>query len=175
MELSTIMAPAAYYLIGMNFYGNPFNRASAWEEENEIGVLCRRFGDFYQQNAERIKHNLFPEAIFEGHFVTEETQRTGNFDVFVGVIVDKLEEIPIECVARQLPHTAYAVITIHGKEISTDWQMKIFNEWLPGQLYAASASYSLTRYDQRFLGMDLLEASEIDVYIPVKPVHQEND
>ncbi len=174
MELNKFIAPAAYYLIGMNFYGNPFSRASAWEEENEIGVLCRRFTDFYQHNAPRIKHNIFPEAIFEGHFVTEETQRTGNFDVFVGVIVATLEDIPIECVARQLPLTAYAVLTIRGGEISSDWQMSIAKEWLPGQNYVPSYNYSLTRYDQRFKGMEMIEASEIDVYLPVQPAIKAN-
>ncbi len=170
MELREITEAKVFFLIGMDFYGDPFTRASAWEEENEIGVLFRRFGDFYRENQGQIKHNLFPEAVFEGHFSTPETLRTGSFDVFVGALVDRLQDIPLSCVARQLPLTAYGVITLSGEEITSDWHKTIKELWPPGPAYALSGNYSLTCYDARFKGMDRIGESKVDVYIPVTRV-----
>ena len=168
MELVRITQAASYYLVGMDFYGDPFGRASAWEEENEIGRLFKRFEDFYAPNPVQIKGNLFPQAVFEGHFVSDATRRTGDFDVFVGVLVGELADLPLECVARQLPFTQYAVMTITGEKITSDWHMAIQEQWPPGPEYLLAFDYSLTCYDQRFHGMERLEESAVDVYIPVR-------
>jgi len=42
------------------------------------------------------------------------------FEVFVGVLVEKIENIPLKCVAKQLQATNYAIFTLKGDEITGD-------------------------------------------------------
>ncbi|MCX8129291.1 MAG: GyrI-like domain-containing protein [Clostridia bacterium] len=167
MEFIRITEVETFFLIGMNFFGDPFEKASAWSEENQIGELWKRFYKYYSTNSGLIKNVRFQDCTFEIHFITQQTIETGLFDVFAGVIVSRLEDIPIECVARQLPPTRYAVFTLKGEEITSDWGGEILNTWL-GKEYEVSYNFSVLCYDKRFKGIDSVESSEMDVYIPVR-------
>jgi len=151
----------------MNFFGDPFGKASSWSEENEIGALWSRFTKFRKSNPSKIKNIRFPDCTFQAHFVTAATIETGLFDVFAGVSVTHLEDIPIECVAKQLPETSYAIYTLKGQEIISYWGTEILKNWYLTE-YEISYHYSLLCYDKRLKGMKDLDSSEMDVYIPVK-------
>lgn len=155
-------------LIGMSFYGDPFNNASAWSEENEIGYLWNRFINYYNENTNLIKHIKETDVFCEIHYQTPETAEKGYVEVFVGVPVENIREIPLQCVAKQLPGTIYAVFTLEGQEIISDWGKKIYQEWLPHSDYELSYNFNIQFYDYRFKGMDNIQESVIDVYIPIK-------
>jgi AraC family transcriptional regulator len=156
------------YLIGMNFYGDPFGKASGWNEENEIGVLWKRFIEYYTHNLQIQQPEHTKNIFLEIWIMTEETETVGNLEVFVGVLVDTLESIPLQCSGKELPATDYAVFTLQGAQITDDWDQHIYQEWLPAAGYEPSYTYNFQYYDARFKGLDNLENSAIDVYIPVK-------
>jgi predicted transcriptional regulator YdeE len=171
-----IITEKEWLVVGMSFYGDPFNKASGWSEDNEIGILWKRFMAFIQKNSAAIsgaiKHAVDPGAALEIHVYTEETVEKGIFEVFVGARVEKLEDVPVECVVKALPATQYAVFTIKGEQITSDWGKMIYHDWLPSSGYCESHKYHIQYYDQRFKGLDKIEESTLDVYVPVKRVER---
>jgi AraC family transcriptional regulator len=163
-----IISKPELLVVGMNFYGDPFQQASAWEEENQIGLLWKRFMALLQQNPSAIKHIAVPDVALEIHLYSKETQAKGLFDVFVGIMVEKLEDVPLECTVKLLPATQYAVFTLKGRQITGDWGKEIYGEWLPSSGYSTPYNFMIQYYDSRFKGLDKLEDSLLDVYIPVK-------
>lgn len=155
-------------LIGMSFYGDPFSSASLWSEENEIGWLWKRFMNFIKSNPDKIKNIMEVDKFFEVHIQTEETLENGNREVFIGVQVDDIDEVPLECVVKKLPKTEYAVFNIKGNKIVSDWPKEIYMEWIPKSSYQAHYEYNIQVYDGRFKGMDRIDESEIEVYVPIK-------
>jgi predicted transcriptional regulator YdeE len=63
----------------------------------------------------------------------------------------------------------YAVITVRGDEIRGDWMGKLYSDLVPGLGRKADESFSFERYDERFKGMDKLDESEIEYFIPLLP------
>jgi predicted transcriptional regulator YdeE len=57
---------------------------------------------------------------------------------------------------------------LHGAEITSDWYQMIYQDWMPTSGYHQSGSYSIQRYDQRFKGLDQIDDSVLDVYIPIE-------
>jgi len=155
-------------LIGMNFYGDPFSNHSFWSEENEIGNLWKRFNSFLGKNPELNKYRIKKDVFLEIFLTSDESMSAGLFDVFVGVLVETLEYIPINCVAKQLPATEFAVFTLKGNQINSDWQNKIYKQWLPESGYELSSSYNIQYYDQRFKGINSIRESELDILVPVR-------
>ena len=155
-------------LVGMSFYGDPFARGPGWTDQNEIGRLWKRFIAFDEANPEAIKHRTDPFACVEGHFDAAETKEKGFSEVFVGFQVDRLEDVPLECVVKVLPAVDYLVFTLVGEDIRSDWPVKIHNEEVPKAGYAAAYPYCLEWYDARFKGLDKIAESELDIYVPVK-------
>ena len=88
--------------------------------------------------------------------------------MFVGVEVEKVEKLPLEMFTKILPASKYAVFTLKGKEITSNWQNKIYKEWLPQSGYEEAHKFLIEYYDDRFRGTDNSE-SELDIYVPVKP------
>jgi len=95
----------------------------------------------------------------------------GNYEVFAGLEVEKLENVPIEVVVKILPPTKYAVFTLKGKQITSDWPKMIYDEWMPGSGYQEAYKYQFQLLDRRFKGVQNLEESVLDVYVPVKMKH----
>lgn len=157
-------------LVGFGFFGDPFALSGEWTEENEIGRLWNRFLAYMTENPDRLRHLKEPGVAYEVHVEHGETIQRGNYEVFVGMEVEELEDVPVEFLVKILPPTKYAVFTLGGEDIISDWGRMIFYEWMPGSGYERSHKYGLQLYDSRFKSMDNLEDSEIDVYIPVKPV-----
>jgi AraC family transcriptional regulator len=157
-------------LVGLSFYGDPFEASAGWMEENEIGRLWNRFMTLLADQGQRIKHVKGDHVAYEVHIESEETAKTGNHEVFVGVEVAQLEDTPVELLVKVLPSTTYAVFTFRGNQITSDWSRTIYHEWMPVSSYQVAYRYGIQLYDQRFKGLDNLDESELDVYVPVKLV-----
>lgn len=156
-------------LIGMSFYGDPFDTRGGWDAENEIGRVWTRFTQYLKLNGEGIQYIVTPGVFYEVHIYNDETATKGNFEVFVGVPIDHIEAIPVELLVKILPPTAYAVFTFQGDAIASDWNMQI-GQWLSDAGYRRAHPFSFQYYDDRFKGVDKISESILDVYMPVEPV-----
>ena len=155
-------------LIGMSFYGDPFDICGGWDAENEIGRVWTRFMKYFRLNEEGIQHIAAPGVFYEVHIYSDETATKGNFEVFVGVPVDHLEAIPVELLVKVLPPSAYAVFTVKGDEITSDWHLLI-DQWMTEAGYRRAHPFTFQYYDDRFKGVDKISESILDVYMPVEP------
>lgn len=164
-----IVQKESILLAGFGFFGNPFEAKDPWSEENEIGKLWRRLMAFCCQKAADLPPALaHPEAFYEVHLTYPDTPVTGEFEVFAGVPVAQIEGLPVELVFKVLPPAQYAVFTLTGEQINSDWNQLIYRQWFPGTSYTPAHTYNFQYYDHRFKGMDKLADSTIDVYIPIK-------
>ena len=164
-----IISSKKIILAGMNFYGDPFKKASGWSEENEIGILWNRFKSFLKKYPDAINNIISKGVFIEMHLIDEQTNETGEYEVFTGIMIEKIENIPLQCVVKILPVTDYAVFTLKGKQITdTDWWKKAYENWIPQAGYEISYNYNFQYYDKKFKGLNKLEESELDFYFPVK-------
>jgi predicted transcriptional regulator YdeE len=154
-------------LVGLGFYGDPFAESAGWTEENEIGRLWNRFMAYIADHPNAIQGVIDENVAYELHVETVETATAGFREVFVGVEVERLVDVPVELSAKILPATTYAVFTLKGEQIAADWSM-IIGEWVSRSTYDAVGTYGFQRYDERFQGVENLAASELDVYVPIK-------
>jgi AraC family transcriptional regulator len=151
----------------MDFFGNPYEKAGGWSEQNAIGQLWKRFENFYQNKKDSIKHSV-SESGYELWIDFEEEKETKNKYIFVGVEVETIAPLPLELIAKILPETRYAVFTLEGKEIKSDWPNQIWNQWIPEAGMETSFNFLIEHYDsQRFKGMDNPD-SELDIYVPIR-------
>jgi len=154
-------------LVGMDFYGNPYQEAGGWSMQNAIGQLWTRFDSFYKKNKDSIKH-LASESGYELWIDFEGEEDTNNNYIFVGVEVDRLDDLPLELVTKILPETRYAIFTLKGDEIKSDWPSKVLNPWLTDAGLEQSFTFIIEYYDsQRFKGIDNTD-SELDIYVPIR-------
>lgn len=154
-------------LVGLSYYGDPFESSAGWTEENEIGRLWQRFMDYLGNREGFMREFNAEEKMFEVHIEHDETALKGFYEVFVGFEVPSLEGIPVDLLVKILPRTEYVIFTLYGKEISSDWHQMIYKDWLPGSGYKITHSYSYQLYDARFKGVDNIEESILDVYVPI--------
>jgi AraC family transcriptional regulator len=167
MEPTAIIEKGSIILVGFSFFGDPFSTSAEWTEENEIGRLWHRFMAYLMKNQDCIKHIIDNELAYEVHVEHEETKSKGYSEVFVGMEVEQLEDLPVEVLTKILPPTTYAVFTLKGQQISSDWP-KMIGQWMSGAGYQQAYKYGFQLYDQRFKGVDKIEESELDVYVPVE-------
>jgi len=154
-------------LVGMSFYGDPFETSTGWTEENQIGRLWQRLMAYLADNAESIKHRVPVHASYEVHVYGPETMSKGLFEVFVGLQVEKLEAVPVDLLVKILPVTEYAVFSLQGEQIISDWHLEI-DQWIAAAGYQSAHPFSFQFYDERFKGLDQIEDSQLDIYMPVK-------
>jgi AraC family transcriptional regulator len=134
-------------LVGIDLFGNPYEKAGGWSEQNAIGQLWSRFDGFFQSKKGSIR-NLVSESGYEVWIDFEGEKDTKNKYIFVGVEVEKSEDLPLELVARALPETRYAVFTLKGPEIKTG-PSRIWKEWLPESDLVQSYHYMIEYYDSQ--------------------------
>ena len=154
-------------LVGFSFYGDPFETGADWTEENQIGCLWQRLMPYLAENIETIQHRVPIYASYEVHIYGPETMTKGLFEVFVGIQVEQLESVPVDLLVKILPATEYAVFTMVGEQISGDWHHEI-DQWIAEAGYRHAHSFSFQYYDERFKGINQIEASALDVYMPVE-------
>jgi predicted transcriptional regulator YdeE len=155
-------------LVGMAFYGDPFETSAGWTEENQIGRLWQRLMGHLAENPDSIQQRATTNTSYEVHVYNAETKTKGFFEVFVGVPVEGLKAVPVDLLVKILPATQYAVFTLRGEQISSDWHLEI-NRWLLKTGYRQALPFSFQYYDERFKGLDQIEDSILDVYIPIAP------
>jgi predicted transcriptional regulator YdeE len=155
-------------LVGMSFYGDPFETSAGWTEENQIGRLWQRLMSYLTENVDAIRSRAPVEASYEVHIYGPETMTKGLFEVFVGIQVLQIIAVPVDLLVKILPAAEYAVFTFQGAQISSDWHLEI-NRWIAQAGYHQELPFSFQFYDERFKGLDQIEESELDVYIPVLP------
>jgi predicted transcriptional regulator YdeE len=166
MELRVMELPEMF-LLGLDFFGDPFKFSSGWTEENEIGRLWKRFIAYFEKHNDQLLHIKDASVMYEIHIEHQETLQTGEYEVFVGVEVTKLENVPIDITVKVLPATLYAIFTLKGEQILSDWSTMVHEEWMPGSGYRLSYSYGMQCYDERFKGLEQISESELELYIPV--------
>jgi len=154
-------------LAGFSFFGDPFSASPGWHEENEIGRLWQRFMRAWHQDSRRI-HSRGEFQGFEVHIVHPETETQGHYEVFVGAATDRWPEVPPEFCVKVLPPCRYAVFTLRGQQIVSDWTQAVYQEWLPAAGFHETFTYQFQFYDERFKGMDRIDESELDLYVPLR-------
>ncbi len=152
-------------LVGLDFFGDPFQFSSGWTEENEIGRLWARLMQYMKKNELQFP---LPEQMLEVHIEHYDTREKGHFEIFVGFGIEKAELAPVDLVLKVLPENTYAVYTLKGNEISSDWETLLVQEWLSKSGYEIAYPFNYQLYDERFKGMDRLHESKIDLYIPIR-------
>ena len=154
-------------LVGFDFFGDPFKFSAGWTEENEIGRLWKRFMAYFVEHKHQLKHIKDESVMYEVHIEHPETRQTGEYEVFVGLEVEKLEHVPVEITIKVFPATLYAAFTLKGEQITSDWSKLVYQEWMPGSGYQPSYRYGMQCYDERFKGLDKIEESQLQLYIPI--------
>lgn len=163
-----IVEKPAMLLVGFDFFGDPFRSYGGWSEENEIGRLWLRWITYLESAQPYLPYTVPDHVMYEVHIYHPETLQTGEFEVFVGVEVSTFGALPPEVVAKMLPAGRYAVFTLAGQEITADWPWMMDAEWLPALGARRRTTFTLQRYDARFKGMDAIDESELDVYVPLE-------
>ncbi len=153
---------------GMSFYGDPFSKKRGWEEENEIGKTWKRFTEFIDGNPVR-QYSAKGSYLYEIHVYNQETPSKGYFEVFVGEEVTT-EKLPITLSSKFIDSSDYLKITLTGKEIISDWWLKLDTEIIPSRNLRRNYGYIIQAYDERFKGMASIEDSELDAFIPVERI-----
>lgn len=160
-------------LVGMIWYGAL--SGEGWSAENPIGQLWTRFSTFWETHGAALEaHVVRPENGYEINiWNAEESLKTGCFYTFVGVEVASLDMVlPLPLVAKILPAATFAHLVVRGSAITT-WENMLYNEWLPQSGFELAGwhdyHFQIQVYEEgRFKGVgDLLEESEIDVFVPV--------
>jgi predicted transcriptional regulator YdeE len=164
---ATIIALEPILLAGLSFYGDPFNASDVWTEENQIGQLWQRFMKYLKHHQDELDETFQHGPFYEVHLYGPETESEGLFEVFVGSRIPGIEELPYHLMAKRLPSTQYAVFTLSGKEIVGDWEQEIL-AWLDQNGYRESYPFNFQYYDARYKGLDSVDDSEIDVYLPIE-------
>ena len=59
---------------------------------------------------------------------------------------------------------------LKAEEITSDWSKLIYFDWIPSSGYYVPYQYGVQYYDQRFKGLDKIEESTLDVYVPIEKV-----
>jgi predicted transcriptional regulator YdeE len=154
-------------LVGLSFFGDPVKFSGGWTEENEIGRLWKRFMAYLQEEGDHIRHVTAGGGFYELHVEQPEMERTGEYEVFVGLQVDRLEDVPVQLSIKILPATTYAVFTLIGQEIMSDWPKRIA-EWLAQSGFRQAHRYGFQYYDERFKSLQQIDESVLDAYVPVR-------
>lgn len=156
------------HLVGCVFYGDPFHSRKGWDVENEIGLLWKRFMNLYEKHKDALeRYRMNKDTAYEVHVQPEDYKDTKKFYVYVGVEVEKIEEMPLEMYGKVFPASMYAVFTFKGKDIFRGGEY-IWQEWLPASDYEEAYPYVILAYDKtRFFGLDD-ENSELDYCVPIK-------
>ena len=165
-------------LAGMVFYGDPFAGTEGWSQENEIGRLWGRFNRFWDDHQAEIRgagkggaakgRVVNGNVGYELHVEPSEYPETKCFYVMVGVEISDLADLPLELSVKTLPAGTYAVFTLRGPEITSNWPDAIYKGWLPQSGYEEAHKFTVERYDgERFKGPNDPE-SELEIWVPVR-------
>jgi AraC family transcriptional regulator len=155
-------------IVGMVYYGNPFKDVEVAPEQNEVGKLWTRFSTYWDSHREAFKHEVNTSVGWELHITTDEYEETKEYYVMVGIEVSRIEDLPAPIFAKVLPAGQYAVFTLKGEQMTSNWGDAIYKEWLPSSAYEEATGCTIERYDEdRFKGWGDPD-SEVEIWVPVK-------
>ena len=155
-------------IAGFGFFGDPFGLSGEWTEANEIGRLWHRYMTFMHSPGAQSPQILNPAIGYELWIEQADTRAKGFWEIFVGQEIADIAAVPVELSTKALPAATYAVFTLCGEQIASDWQRAMLDS-LSESGFQQALPYSFEQYDHRFKGMERLAESEIDVYIPIIP------
>ena len=170
MEPTAIIQKPVMFLAGMSFFGDPFTMSAEWTEENEIGRLWNRFFAYLKRDPSHSDEAFCFQnsgVSYEAWIEHAETAPKGQVEVFVGMEVESVASLPVELLVKVFPVATYAVFTLQGEAIMSDWNHGV-QQWMAAAGYQQAYPYGLQVYDERFKGLDKVEESELDAYVPVK-------
>jgi AraC family transcriptional regulator len=154
-------------LVGMDFFGDATERAGGWSQGNAVGQLWDRYSRFFESRKESIKHQV-PGGGYEVWVDFEGEKDTRNRYIFVGSEVARIEDLPLEFVAKTLPETRYAVFTMKMTDVKAGGLDTLWKKWLPETGLKTSFDFMIEYHDpQRFKGVDDPD-SEVDFMVPVR-------
>ena len=156
-------------LAGLSFYGDPFANSDPWSEENQIGRLWQRLMQYIEDHGNGLGWDPHGLPFYEVHLFNPHTETHGLFEVFVGMEIQSIAHLPFGLVAKRLPASCYAVFTLEGQVILGDWEREIL-AWLDENGYRETYPFNFQYYDERYKGLDPVDESVIDVYIPVEEI-----
>ncbi|MBU0926473.1 MAG: GyrI-like domain-containing protein [Spirochaetes bacterium] len=143
-----------FVLVGMNFFGNPFRSAGAWDEDNEIGSLWKRLMAYLAADPGAVA--ALPRgdpAWFEAHVLHPSSAVNGDYEVFIGAETAEPLASPAACVVKVLPAADYAVATLRGDEMTPGWEERLAADALARYGRPLARGWGLQRYDSRFKGL----------------------
>lgn len=155
-------------ICGMNYFGDPFQVGGAWSVDNAIGRLWKQFMDYIMTYPHKITGQVNPQSFYELHIQSPGYEETGEYAIMIGVQVQSLQDIPIELVAKHLPASQYLRLHLVGNEIVSDWNKAIEDYFTDSNDYQVASNFSFEHYDHRFKGMDRIDESELDIYVPIQ-------
>ncbi len=150
---------------GVSFYGDPISLKGSWDAENEIGKTCQRFTEFVAENPFRA-YSLGKPLFYEVHIYGSETLTKGYFEVFAGEEV-RTAQLPVALSAKFIPASDYLKISLTGQEIVSDWWQELDAIISAEKGVTRNYGYIIQAYDERFKGVDRIDESALDAYIPL--------
>ena len=157
----------AFLVAGYGFFGDPFVSSAAWTEENEIGKLWKRFTGFCVDRAEEIPPTSIPGIGYEFHIWNQDVLETGHYEVFVGIEVKDVVNLPVDLSVKSIPARKYAMFTLAGELIEKELSAEMA-EWLAAAGLKQVGTFIFNLYDERYKGTQNHPDSEIEVYVPVE-------
>lgn len=156
-------------LWGVSFFGDPFARSAGWTEENEIGLLWKRFIELCETHREELPPGAPDRVAYELHIPHPNTGDTGDYEVFVGYpsASNACAVAPVEFLAKTIPGGAVALFTIGGGEIADMACFAQAEQWVEHCGRERRGRWIFNRYDERFRGMDRLDESTIELGFPL--------
>jgi len=120
------------------------------------------------KNPDKFSGEVDPNVAWELHITTDEYEEIKEYYVMVGVEMAAIEHLPLPTFAKVLPAGQYAVFTLNGEEMNTNWGDAIYKAWLPSSAYEEALQITLEVYDEeRFQGWGDPD-SEVEIWVPVK-------
>jgi len=154
-------------IIGMNYYGDPFSVGGAWSVDNAIGKLWQRFSTYLSKHAKQILHRVNMDESYECHVMDETFEDTGEYGIMVGLEVSSLTNQPVHLVSKVIPKKKYLVLILRGQDIVSDQQVFINQILKAHPEKSVDSRFFFEKYDKRFKGMNRLEESLVEIYIPL--------
>lgn len=155
-------------LVGKSHFGSL--KGEGWSEANSIGQTWQRFVEFKQANENLIESKkVNKDETYEVHaWNDEEFESKGCFKLFVGVEVNDFEGIPLDLDRLVLPASKYVILTRKGKEIFKTQTDNILPRKENPRNKSGNYMWEIQLYTDSFKGMDKIEESELDFYVPIK-------
>ena len=139
------------------------------QKEKAIETKSANHGKITKQVWEHIKEQVKDHKTeYEIHLWNEEEfKETGQFKVFIGTEVNKLENIPIELDCLIIPAAKYACYTAKGKSIHSTQTDKVIPKSEYPRKIVRDQQWEIQVYDNRWKNDDL-DSSELDYMVLIE-------